>query len=521
HERNRSVTFLKRKNGLFKKAYELGVLCSVDVAVIIFGASFFAPLRHSGLTDIVRILSLPSIYIPPEDRPGSQKLFEYSSKDIRDIVARHAEFDGERDSRGSGDFSGAGGKADDAIGEDDEDGDDEPLPPPPPPPAAKRIKGKTPARGDVADSRTAPPPPPAAAPNASRAKPAPERHPPRGGSPPHKKQKVPQGSRSMKTLSSDEEEYEDSPTSFHPPPTSAMSAAIPNLPFDFPPPPPPHYRGSYAPPPAQSGGYYPPIFDAPPYRAPYDMYQQPRLDSQPFGMDWPVHGNGHSHGHGHGHNTSANNSGQHHQQGASSWHIDRFIHSIMHPDPATPHSPIPLPANLHPLLHSADTPMPMRGPPTPKSPDASDALLLPPLSLSDPLPTDERTRARALKRQLLDVDPDLKRALIRELMDSDDPPPPVNPNPNPNLNLNLNLNMNPNHNMDTAAAAAAAVPGMTGDSWIDYISPLPPPSMGSGPYGRESSTSWERNGPAISKGRGDAHRVPSSAGSRSDSDARD
>lgn len=38
-DRNRQVTFLKRKNGLFKKAYELGVLCSADVAVVVFNAN--------------------------------------------------------------------------------------------------------------------------------------------------------------------------------------------------------------------------------------------------------------------------------------------------------------------------------------------------------------------------------------------------------------------------------------------------------------------------------------------------
>ncbi|KAI0698359.1 hypothetical protein BC835DRAFT_1249064, partial [Cytidiella melzeri] len=78
HERNRAVTFLKRKNGLFKKAYELGVLCSVDVAVIIF-----------------------------EERPGHQvKLYQYCSGDVKGIVNRHLEFDGERDTKTPHDFLG-------------------------------------------------------------------------------------------------------------------------------------------------------------------------------------------------------------------------------------------------------------------------------------------------------------------------------------------------------------------------------------------------------------------------------
>lgn len=56
-DRNRSVTFLKRKGGLFKKAHELSVLCSVDVAVFIFG--------------------------------NNKKLYEYSSKDMGQLITRY------------------------------------------------------------------------------------------------------------------------------------------------------------------------------------------------------------------------------------------------------------------------------------------------------------------------------------------------------------------------------------------------------------------------------------------------
>lgn len=52
-----SRTFLKRKGGLFKKAHELSVLCSVDVAVIIFG--------------------------------HNKKLYEFSSGDIRETLGKY------------------------------------------------------------------------------------------------------------------------------------------------------------------------------------------------------------------------------------------------------------------------------------------------------------------------------------------------------------------------------------------------------------------------------------------------
>ena len=52
-ERNRQVTFTKRKFGLMKKAYELSVLCDCEIAVIIFNShnkvsqSFIMECKHS------------------------------------------------------------------------------------------------------------------------------------------------------------------------------------------------------------------------------------------------------------------------------------------------------------------------------------------------------------------------------------------------------------------------------------------------------------------------------------------
>ncbi|KAK7397902.1 resistance to lethality of mkk1p386 overexpression, partial [Neonectria punicea] len=73
-DRNRSVTFLKRKGGLFKKAHELSVLCSVDVAVFIFG--------------------------------NNKKLYEYSSSDMRDLITRYQYHGGPNEHKGPSDFNG-------------------------------------------------------------------------------------------------------------------------------------------------------------------------------------------------------------------------------------------------------------------------------------------------------------------------------------------------------------------------------------------------------------------------------
>jgi hypothetical protein len=72
-ERNRQVTFMKRKAGLLKKAMELSILCQCEVSVIIFSQQ--------------------------------DKLFEYASEDMDKMLQRRARFTDARDSKTNSDVS--------------------------------------------------------------------------------------------------------------------------------------------------------------------------------------------------------------------------------------------------------------------------------------------------------------------------------------------------------------------------------------------------------------------------------
>ncbi|KAI7737365.1 hypothetical protein M8C21_000454 [Ambrosia artemisiifolia] len=63
---NRQVTFSKRRNGIIKKAYELSVLCDVDVALILFSPSGKASI-FSGSSSIEEIVSR-YINLPEHER---------------------------------------------------------------------------------------------------------------------------------------------------------------------------------------------------------------------------------------------------------------------------------------------------------------------------------------------------------------------------------------------------------------------------------------------------------------------
>ncbi|KAM4050644.1 myocyte-specific enhancer factor 2C isoform 6-T7 [Anomaloglossus baeobatrachus] len=71
-ERNRQVTFTKRKFGLMKKAYELSVLCDCEIALIIFNST--------------------------------NKLFQYASTDMDKVLLKYTEYNEPHESRTNSDI---------------------------------------------------------------------------------------------------------------------------------------------------------------------------------------------------------------------------------------------------------------------------------------------------------------------------------------------------------------------------------------------------------------------------------
>ncbi|CAO3659729.1 unnamed protein product [Rhizopus stolonifer] len=72
-DRNRQVTFLKRKQGLMKKAYELSVLCNCEIALVIFNNQ-------------------------------NNKLVQYASTDMDKVLMRYTEYGEPFESKDNEDF---------------------------------------------------------------------------------------------------------------------------------------------------------------------------------------------------------------------------------------------------------------------------------------------------------------------------------------------------------------------------------------------------------------------------------
>uniref|UniRef100_A0A452DYE2 Myocyte enhancer factor 2B n=1 Tax=Capra hircus TaxID=9925 RepID=A0A452DYE2_CAPHI len=73
-QRNRQVTFTKRKFGLMKKAYELSVLCDCEIALIIFNSS--NRLFQYASTDMDRVLLKYTEYSEPHESRTNTDILE-------------------------------------------------------------------------------------------------------------------------------------------------------------------------------------------------------------------------------------------------------------------------------------------------------------------------------------------------------------------------------------------------------------------------------------------------------------
>ncbi|XP_031492787.1 agamous-like MADS-box protein AGL104 isoform X2 [Nymphaea colorata] len=80
---NRQVTFSKRRNGLIKKAYELSILCDIDIALIMFSPS--GRLSHfSGKKRIEDVLAR-YLSLPEQERGGTIKNPEFVMRAIKKL----------------------------------------------------------------------------------------------------------------------------------------------------------------------------------------------------------------------------------------------------------------------------------------------------------------------------------------------------------------------------------------------------------------------------------------------------
>ncbi|KAJ7339608.1 Myocyte-specific enhancer factor 2C [Desmophyllum pertusum] len=77
-ERNRQVTFTKRKFGLMKKAYELSILCDCEIALIIFNSG--NKLFQYASTDMDKILLKYTEYNEPHESRTNTDIVETISK---------------------------------------------------------------------------------------------------------------------------------------------------------------------------------------------------------------------------------------------------------------------------------------------------------------------------------------------------------------------------------------------------------------------------------------------------------
>ncbi|KAG7249819.1 hypothetical protein CRUP_029162, partial [Coryphaenoides rupestris] len=78
-QRNRQVTFTKRKFGLMKKAYELSVLCDCEIALIIFNST--NRLFQYASTDMDKVLLKYTEYSEPHESRTNTDILEKTKKE--------------------------------------------------------------------------------------------------------------------------------------------------------------------------------------------------------------------------------------------------------------------------------------------------------------------------------------------------------------------------------------------------------------------------------------------------------